>query len=58
MEEVDVDPTNEGEISDYSFSLKSEMAIPEGSSLEFLFPDQFDPLLTTYDKTIRVVLVK
>ena len=34
------------------------MAIPQGSTLEFQFPDTYDPLLTTYDKRVRVLLVK
>ena len=32
------------------------MVIPENAELEFVFPGAFDPLLTSFDKTISCVL--
>ena len=53
VESLVIYPKNEGEISNYEFKLKStEQVIPAGSKMELIFPDNYDTLLTTYDKTI------
>jgi hypothetical protein len=45
-------PTNENQVSTYTFSLSSEEPLDNGTSLVFIFPNNYDSTVIPYDKTV------
>jgi hypothetical protein len=49
-------PTTAAEIANYIFEFTSTVNLVQASTLELTFPDNYDPSLTTYDKSVDCYL--